>query len=106
MAEKLIKAAWFGHSGRFPDKFVLLIDLDGKGPAEALGSFSEQLPGRLGDEIGKRVHFAYAQWHLEAWYFADAANLRDYVGRDLGSVDITRPDQIKNPKLHLKKLAV
>ncbi len=48
--------------------------------------------------------YAYAQWHLEAWYFADATNLREYLHRDLGSVDASKPDEIENPKLHLTNL--
>ena len=94
MAEKLIKAAWYDNSDGPPDKFVLLIDLDGAAPDEALALFEEQLPRRLGDEIGATVLYAYAQWHLEAWYFGDAANLRCYLGRGLGSVDASKPDEI------------
>ena len=104
MAEKLIKAAWYDNSDGPPDKFVLLIDLDGAAPDEALALFEEQLPRRLGDEIGATVLYAYAQWHLEAWYFGDAANLRCYLGRGLGSVDASKPDEIQNPKLHLKNV--
>ena len=103
MAESLIKAAWFESAGAPPDKFVLLLDLDGKTPNEVLDPFRE-LPGRLGGGIGATVRYAYAQWHLEAWYFADAANLRDWLGRALGQVDTSKPDEIRNPKLHLKNL--
>ena len=103
MAENLIKAAWFESAGAPPDKFVLLLDLDGKTPDEVLAPFRE-LPGRLGGGIGAAIRYAYAQWHLEAWYFADAANLRDWMGRALGQVDTSKPDEIQNPKLHLKHL--
>ena len=103
MAESLIKAAWFESAGAPPDKFVLLLDLDGKTPSEVLVPFRE-LPGRLGGGIEATVRCAYAQWHLEAWYFADAANLRDWLGRALGQVDTSKPDEIQNPKLHLKNL--
>ena len=41
---------------------------------------------------------------LEAWYFADATNLRGYLGRALGDIDTSRPDGIQNPKGHLKNL--
>ena len=47
---------------------------------------------------------AYAQPHLEAWYFADAENLGNYLGRDTGQVDTSKPDEIRNPKLHLRHL--
>ncbi len=104
MADKLIKAAWFGHSGTLPDKIVVLVDLDGSEPLKVLRPFKELLPGRLGTEIGAKVQYAYAQWHLEAWYFADAESLSEYVGRDLGRIDITRPDEIQNPKHHLKNI--
>ena len=59
---------------------------------------------RLAAVMSAPVMFAYAQWHLEAWYFADAAHLREYLGRNLGSIDLTRPDDFQNPKLHLRHL--
>ena len=102
-AEQLIRAAWFGRLDAPPDKFVILLDVDGKPPDRVLESF-RTLPERLGGEIGATVLYAYAQWHLEAWYFADAANLRGYLGRALGNVDTSPPDGIQNPKLHLKHL--
>ena len=103
-AEKLIKAAWYERLGVCsPDKFVVLLDVDGKPPERVLETF-RALPERLGDRIGAAIRCAYAQWHLEAWYFADASNLRGYLGRALGNVDTTKPDEIQNPKLHLKHL--
>ena len=30
--------------------------------------------------------------------------LRGFLGRDVGSVDASKPDEIQNPKLHLKNL--
>ncbi len=104
MAERLIKAAWYGNSNAPPDKFVVLVDTDGKAPDDVIGPFRQQLPGRLSDDIGAAVQFAYAQQHLEAWYFGDEANLRNYLGGALGSVDPSKPDAIQNPKLHLKNL--
>ena len=102
-AEKLIKAAWYERLGVCsPDKFVVLLDVDGKPPEKVLGPFSA-LPERLGGKIEVAIRCAYAQWHLEAWYFADAANLRDYLGRAPG-VDTSKPDEMPNPKHHLKKL--
>ena len=103
MAEKLIKAAWYKRLDASPVKFVILVDVDGKLPARVLDPF-RALPERLGDEIGAAILYAYAQWHLEAWYFADATNLRDYIGRALGNIDTSKPDGIQNPKLHLKHL--
>ena len=58
---------------------------------------------RLGN-IHAEVLYAYAQQHLEAWYFANAEGLRNFLGRNLGSVDTSKPDEIQNPKLHLKHL--
>lgn len=104
MAERLIKSAWYESVDRFPDKFVLLVDLDGKSADEALKPFQEQLPSRLGSEIKATVQFAYARRHLEAWYFADSTRLRGYLGGALGHVDASQPDEIQNPKLHLKNL--
>ncbi len=103
MAERLIKAAWYENASTPPDKFVLLVDVDGKDPGEVLGTFTS-LPERLGREIRAAVTYAYAQWHLEAWYFADAGNLRKYLGGALGHVDTSKPDAIQNPKHHLKHL--
>lgn len=55
-------------------------------------------------EISRIVRYAYAQWHLEAWYFADPTSLQDYLDRDLGKINASKPDEIENPKLHLKHL--
>ena len=107
MAERLVKGAWYERPGAPPDKFVILLDVDGKPPNRVLEPF-RALPERLGSEIGATVLYAYAQWHLEAWYFADAVGLRGYLrgrhGRTLGNVDTSEPDGIQNPKLHLKHL--
>src|SRR6266545_6755185 len=79
MAEKLIKAAWFAPTDNItPDKFVILLDADGKDPDEVLRPFREQLRGRLGSKITANLQFATAQWHLEAWYFADVSGLRTF----------------------------
>ena len=102
MAERLLKSAWYESTADRPDKFVVLVDTDGKAPDEALAPFREGIPGRLGDDIEADVLYAYAQWHLEAWYFGDAANLRGFLGGSLGSVDTSKPDEIQNPKLHLR----
>lgn len=104
MAEKLVKASWFEKMADPPDKFVVLVDTDGKTPDEVLRPFREQLPGRIRTKINAQLQFACAQWHLEAWYFADISRLREYLGRDPGSVDTSKPDEIINPKLHLKHL--
>ena len=47
MAEKLVKAVWYERLPNPPDKFVVLVDVDGKVPNEVLRPFQEQLPGRL-----------------------------------------------------------
>jgi hypothetical protein len=104
MAERLVKASWFARTHDPPDKFVILVDTDGKAPDDVLHPFREQLRGRLGTRIDAQLQFACAQWHLEAWYFADSAGLRGYLGRDPGNVDTSKPDEIRNPKLHLKQL--
>ncbi len=88
-----------------PDKFVILVDVDRKNPEDKLASLKRELPGRLPPEVGPLLQYAYAQQHLEAWYFADAQNLSGYLGGSaLGSVDASRPDEIENPKRHLKNL--
>lgn len=103
MAESLIKATWFEKAGSTPDKFVILLDVDRGTPQGVLAPFKEHLAVRLA-RIDASVQIAFAQRHLEAWYFADAMNLREYLGRDLGDPDVSRPDAMQNPKLHLKHL--
>ena len=104
IVEKIIKSAWY-ESQTPPDKFVLLVDVDGKDPDATLAPFKHDLPGRLPSEVRPKLQYAYAQWHLEAWYFADSQNLRTYLrGKALRSVDASKPDEIQNPKQHLKNL--
>lgn len=103
MAERLLKASWFERSAAPPDKFVVLVDTDGKMQEDVLRPFRDQLPSRVG-KIPAQLQFACAQWHLEAWYFADSTGLREHLNRDLGNVDASKPDEIQNPKLHLKNL--
>jgi hypothetical protein len=104
MAEKLIKAVWYENAVNPPDKFVVLVDVDAKPPDKVLRPLQEQLPQRLGQKIQAAIQYAFAQWHLEAWYFADGPHLREYLGRALGHVDSSKPDEIINPKLHLRNL--
>ena len=104
VAEKLIKAVWYQDPDSAPQKIVLLVDVDTKSPDQVVGPLREQLAERLPDEINARLQYAYAQWHLEAWYFGDAVNLRGFLNRSLGSVDTSRPDEIRYPKHHLKNL--
>ncbi len=103
MAEKLIRSAWFGGAPMHPDKIVVLVDTDKADPTAVTEPLREELPKRL-KGVGAHVLICHAQQHLEAWYFGDAENLRTYLGRALGRVDPTRPDEIVNPKLHLKNL--
>ena len=103
MAESLVKAGWFASASK-PEKFVILLDTDGKDPEEVLRPFRDNLPARIEAQISAALQFAFAQWHLEAWFFADVTNLRRYLGRDPGKVDASQPDQIQNPKHHLKQL--
>ncbi|MCW5880472.1 MAG: DUF4276 family protein [Anaerolineae bacterium] len=104
MAARLVKASWFDKIAHPPDKFVILVDTDGKAPDEVLRPFQENLLTRIRPTINAQVQCACAVWHLEAWYFADDSGLREYLKRDLGSIDTSRPDGIQNPKLHLKHL--
>jgi hypothetical protein len=103
IVERLIKGIYWEFRGRNEqlDKIVVLKDADGKTPEEILRPF-DGLQGRLG--LGIDVLVTYAQQHLEAWFFADAPGLRQYLGRDLGNVDVSSPDTISNPKLHLRNL--
>ena len=103
MAERLIKAAWYGNLHDPPDKFVVVIDLDGADPEALMEPIRSRLSG-LREGVSADVLYAYAQQHLEAWYFADAQKLREFLGRELGQIDTSRPDEIRNPKRHLKHL--
>ena len=103
MAEKLLKASWFERIASPPDKFVILVDADGKTPDDVLSPFRKELPDRV-RPLNASVQYAFAQWHLEAWYFSDSSGLREYLKRDAGSADTSKPDEIRNPKLHLKNL--
>ena len=103
MAESLIKAAWYENLDAPPDKFVVVMDVDRGDPTEVLEPMRTQLSPRVRD-VEAKVLYAYAQAHLEAWYFADADNLRNYLGRAPGHVDTSKPDEIENPKLQLRHL--
>lgn len=88
-----------------PDKYVVLSDTDGKPPEAVLQPIRSGLSQRLGEHFETVILYAYARWHLEAWYFADAQRLREFFrGRSLGSADTSRPDDIENPKEHLRHL--
>ncbi len=105
VAYKLIQSSLYDVGGLSPDKYVILVDLDGKEPSEVLHPLRQGLRSRLGGQFKPSIQYAYAQWHLEAWYFADAQNLREFLeGQAPGRVDTSRPDEIQNPKLHLKNL--
>lgn len=86
-----------------PAKFVILVDVDGKDPDEVLESLRPRV-GKALEHLNLKVYYTYAQRHLEAWFFADANGLRQYLGKSLGSIDASQPDLIENPKLHLKQL--
>ena len=103
-ASKLIKAAWYEMYGRGlpPDKFVVLVDTDAHDPPEVARPF-EEMVAHLADIPAPRF-VATAVRHLEAWFFGHSEKLREFLGRDLGSIDSSRPDEIDDPKLHLKHL--
>jgi hypothetical protein len=102
--EKVIRGAYwdFKGAGRPIDKAVVLSDTDAR-PVDTVLAPMEVLRSRLGD-LGIHIGLAYACQHLEAWFFADSRGLREYLCRDLGSIDTSSPDEIQNPKLCLKNL--
>ena len=104
-ALRLIRSTQYTTPEESPGKYVVLLDVDGKEPDQVMEPFVNGLPSQLDLELREIVYFAYAQWHLEAWFFADAAHLREFLnGRSLGSVDTSNPDNIQNPKNHLRNL--
>lgn len=104
VAGKLARGAYWEGRGReeTPDKVVVLIDADAQSVEDATERFSA-LPSHLRD-LPVTVYVAAAKWHLEAWFFADSASLRDSLGRSLGHIDVSAPDQIGHPKNHLRQL--
>lgn len=105
VVEKIVKTAWHEDPGNRPAKFVVLVDVDRAAtPDEVVSPLQKELPHRVSN-VGAKLLFAYAQPHLEAWYFADAENLRQWLGgRSLGSVDTSSPDATREPKRHLSNL--
>ena len=105
MAARLIKTVWYEDPSARPQKFVVLVDTDLAEPHGVLAPIQAELPDRVRDIAAEAdILIAYAQQHLEAWYFGDGRGLRAYIHRNLGNVDASQPDQIKNPKNHLKNL--
>ncbi|MBI4604221.1 MAG: DUF4276 family protein [Planctomycetes bacterium] len=102
IVKKLILSEWFGNPSAAPDKFVVLLDTDHK-PIEKVRDrllpVTRQVP-----QVTVPILVACAVPHLEAWFFADEQGLRGFLGRDLGAVDASSPDQIQNPKMHLSQL--
>ena len=104
VVEKIVKTAWYEDPGNRPAKFVVLVDVDRAAPNDILEPLRQELPKRAAT-VEADILFAYAQQHLEAWYFADAEKLRQWLGgRCLGSVDTSSPDAIPDPKRHLSNL--
>jgi hypothetical protein len=104
IAERIIKATWWERHGRGapPDTVVVLIDADAHPPEEKLLEFDD-LHRRFA-ELPLTIKVAVARWHLEAWFFADAENLRVSLGgRSLGTVSWD-PDAIPFPKQRLRNL--
>lgn len=103
--ERIARAAWFETNGlgQAPDKLVVLVDADGKPTDQAIAALESPLIQRLRD-LPVTVRVAAARQHLEGWFFGDEQGLRGYLGRSLGSVDASAPDDIADPKRHLRNL--
>ncbi len=101
---KIVLASQHDFPGGPPDKYVILVDTDGQTPEYAVNQVQQGLQLTHMQRNFKNIKYAYAQWHLEAWFFADARNLSVYLDRNIGNVNPNTPDQIENPKLHLKQL--
>ncbi len=102
-ATKIVRGAWFERLYVTPlDKAVVLTDCDGASWNESVERLAE-IRLRLQD-LPLPILIAAANWHLEAWFFADADGLRSALGRSLGGVNTSSPDDIQNPKLHLRNI--
>jgi Domain of unknown function (DUF4276) len=100
---KLIISAWYSTFPQ-PDKFVVLVDADGKDPAIVAEELANGLHATKCQEIPAHIKVVAAKWHLEAWFWADPNGLREYLGRDLGGIDTSNADGIQSPKNCLKQL--
>lgn len=84
------------------DKIVVLVDADGKSPEAVLGGFRAKFQNW--PPWPRPVLLVHAQWHLEAWFFADATGLRNFLkDQELGHLP-ANPDEIPRPKLRLQQL--
>lgn len=103
-ADQVIRAAFWEAKGRGqpPDKAVVLVDADAKDPGAKEDDFAP-LHSRIGD-LPLPVRVVAAKWHLEAWFFADLAGLRAWLGgRSPGRI-ASSPDEIELPKHRLRNL--
>jgi hypothetical protein len=105
MAGRIVHSVWWSTHppAASASKFVVLLDADGADPEAVVGAFREDLRPRLAGVVAPCLVSAVT-WHLETWFFADAQGLRTFLGRDLGAVDPSAPDEIERPKLHLRNL--
>ena len=101
LAVKIAKSCYWDVPS--PDKFVILVDVDGKNPDEVLESLRQRVGSAL-DHLDLRIYYAYAQSHLEAVVLRRRKGAARIPGKEPWSVDASRPDLIENPKLHLKHL--
>jgi hypothetical protein len=105
MIAGIARSAWFEleGSGQELSKVVVLLDTDGKPIDDVIGPLEEPVRRRV-EDLPTTLKFAVAQRHLEAWFFGDEQGLRTYLGRALGHVDPSAPDELEAPKLHLRNL--
>lgn len=58
VAESIIKSIWYKDPHAAPQKFVLLVDADGKDPESVVVPLQEKLTERIPEEIHVRVQYA------------------------------------------------
>ena len=86
---------------------VILVDTHRLSPSQAMEPVQQKVDamvqrGDLSPAARNSIRWAYAQPHLEAWFFADPSGLARYIGCD--EADLGVPGTIRDPQGVLRGL--